>query len=318
MKKKQAKSVLENTGERMIPEFHKGSLVYAEHITRYLSATPLIKDKKVLDIASGSGYGSNIMAAHAKKVIGVDLDEDAVAYAKKNYSASNLEFKQGSGTEIPLEDNSVDVVVTFETIEHIEDYPKFMSEISRVLKTDGVAIISTPNDVEFPEGAHFHVHEFEYEELLELVSKDFKYIEPYFQATWRSVAVGDKKFFESEWEDDVRTLNLAPLEDNKYLYFYLICSNKKIAQKLEPIMATGQHHSDREVISSWANMTNEVDRRQKHIEELYQVIEKTNEQNEMKDTINKSLQEELTLIKSSKGYAAAQKLSRLKRRATGR
>jgi 2-polyprenyl-3-methyl-5-hydroxy-6-metoxy-1,4-benzoquinol methylase len=223
----------------MVPEFHRGVLMYAEHITRYESAIPLIKNKTVLDIASGSGYGSHMMAGHAKHVIGVDLDNDAIDYAKKTFALNNLEFKQGSGTSIPLEADTVDVVVTFETIEHIEDYAHFMSEISRVLKPDGVAIISTPNDVEFPEGAHFHVHEFEYAELLALVKKNFKNIDQYFQATWRYVAVGDEAFFKEEWDKPLRTLNLAPINRDKYLYFYLVCSNKEITTKLEPLGATG-------------------------------------------------------------------------------
>jgi ubiquinone/menaquinone biosynthesis C-methylase UbiE len=298
---------LQDTGERMVPEFHKGKLMYAEHITRYISASPLVAGKTVLDIASGSGYGSDILARSAKKVIGVDINGDAVAYAQTNFRRKNLEFKEGSGTEIPVADNSVDVVVTFETIEHIEDYDTFMKEIGRVLKPDGIAIISTPNDIEFPEGAHYHVHEFKYKELLKLVEKYFKYVDPYFQATWRYVAVGNNSFFANEWDKDLRTLNLATLDESKYLYFYLVCSNKEIATKLKPLAATGEHHSDRQIISSWSNINFEVERRQKHIDELYMLIEKTNEQKRI-------IEAELDQIKNSKSYATALKLSRLKGR----
>src|SRR5690242_21358219 len=107
---------LDDTGERMVPEFHKGQLIYAEHLTRYASALPVVAGKTVLDIASGSGYGSQLLASAAAQVYGVDLDADAVAYAQKNFGSDNIEFRIGNATAIPLEDASVDVVVTFETI----------------------------------------------------------------------------------------------------------------------------------------------------------------------------------------------------------
>jgi ubiquinone/menaquinone biosynthesis C-methylase UbiE len=102
---KKPRSTIQDTGERMVPEFHRGNLIYAEHITRYLSAETIVKGKVVLDIASGSGYGTKILAKGAKKVIGVDINKEAVSYARQNFAAANIEFKHGSGTEIPLEDN---------------------------------------------------------------------------------------------------------------------------------------------------------------------------------------------------------------------
>src|SRR6185436_11181815 len=98
------KKKLENTGERMIPALHAGELMYAEHVTRYEAAAAIIKDKVVLDIASGSGYGTKMLAEHAKKVYGVDVSAEAVDYAKERFSAKNVEYRVGSGTQIPLED----------------------------------------------------------------------------------------------------------------------------------------------------------------------------------------------------------------------
>jgi hypothetical protein len=140
---------------------------------------------------------------------------------------------------------------------------------------------------------------------MKLVKKNFKFVEPYFQATWRYVAVGNEEFFQKEWDSKPRTLNLAPLDNKKYLYFYLVCSNNKLTQKLEPIAATGQHHSDRQIIGDWENISKELDRRQKRIDELYEIIEKTNEQKQ-------NIEDELKLIKNSKSYAAAQKISLIK------
>lgn len=237
--------VLENDYERMVPEFHQGRLIYAEHVTRYEAAKQIVKDKVVLDIASGSGYGTKILAESAAKVYGVDVNEIAINYSRKNYARDNIEYLVGDGEAIPLEDNSVDVVVTFETIEHIEDYRRFMAELARVLKPDGLAIVSTPNDLEFAEGNHFHLHEFEYNELLSLLGEYFRNIDSYFQSTWKYVAIGTEKELGASFSGTVE--NLTRKQINDHLYFYLLASNRKITEKITRIAALGEHYSDRQL-----------------------------------------------------------------------
>lgn len=107
---------LSASGERFIPEKMDDFSIVLEHYQRYNAALPFVKDKIVLDIASGAGYGTHVLASSAKKVYGVDIDQNAVDYSKEHYSGSNLFFLQGSVDNIPLEDHSVDVVVSFETI----------------------------------------------------------------------------------------------------------------------------------------------------------------------------------------------------------
>jgi ubiquinone/menaquinone biosynthesis C-methylase UbiE len=237
---------LDNDGERMIPEHHQGTFIYGEHIVRYEAAKSLVKGKVVLDIACGSGYGSHLLSNDAKKVYGVDVSSDAVEYAKKKFSNSNIEFMVGDAEKIPLPDNSVDIVITFETIEHIKDYRKFMSEIKRVLKEDGLAVISTPNDTEFSEGNHFHLHEFEHSELTTLISKYFKYQKEYFQGTWIYNALLTETSFKDTWEDSMETIQSAPKSTDKALYFYVLCSNRKITESIAPIGAISHHWSARE------------------------------------------------------------------------
>lgn len=237
---------LEDHGERMVPAFHRPSLLYAEHYTRYASAAGLVTGKRVLDIASGSGYGSDMLAETAASVVGVDVSPEAVEYARTTFVRDNLEYRVGDAVAIPLEDDSVDVVVTFETIEHIEDYRAFIAEIDRVLAPDGIAIISTPNDLEFVEGNHFHLHEFVYDELLELVSPVFGHIEPYFQATWKSVMLAPASMITEEGPITPTTVNIAPLEPEQFLYFYLVCSRVPVqTTPIEPLLALGGHYSDR-------------------------------------------------------------------------
>ncbi|PJE65270.1 class I SAM-dependent methyltransferase, partial [Candidatus Saccharibacteria bacterium CG10_big_fil_rev_8_21_14_0_10_47_8] len=188
----EAKKSIEDTGERMVPDYHKGSMMYAEHMVRYQAAGSLVKDKVVLDIACGSGYGSSILARQAARVMGVDLSEPAIEYAQQNYGAANIGFRVGDATDIPIGDESVDVVVSFETIEHIPDYKKFLKEVRRVLKAEGLFIVSTPNDKEFPEGADFHAHEFKQEELEALLRQHFENTRTYYQSTWLYNALMDE------------------------------------------------------------------------------------------------------------------------------
>jgi 2-polyprenyl-3-methyl-5-hydroxy-6-metoxy-1,4-benzoquinol methylase len=302
---------LENTGERMIPEFHKDSLIYGEHLTRYIAAEKLVKDKIVLDIASGSGYGTHLLAGSAKKVFGIDVDSDTIEYAKAHFAAKNIVYKIGNGESIPLPDDSVDVVVTFETIEHVPNYKKFVKEIKRVLKEEGLAVISTPNDLEFAEGNHFHLHEFTYDELVKLVKKDFAYVDSYFQGTWKYAAVGSDDVLRREGAIKIPTINLAPLKPEQYLYFFLVCSNRKITKKVEPIAAVSAHYSDRAVETRVNDLDKELRKLLSNSEEHRNHLQKEIERRDNEISV---LNEQLSNIKNSKAFRAATKISSLRRR----
>jgi ubiquinone/menaquinone biosynthesis C-methylase UbiE len=306
------KATLKNDYERMVPEFHKGTLTYAEHLTRYQAAQPLVKDKIVLDIASGSGYGSKLLAETATKVYGVDVDKTSVEYSRQNYGAANIEYKVGDGESIPLADNSVDVVATFETIEHIPDYGKFIKEVKRVLRPDGIAIVSTPNDLEFAEGNHFHLHEFEYSELMSLLAKDFKYIDSYYQGTWKYVAVGPKDLFGSETEVAIPTLNLAPKQDVEYLYFYLVCSNRKIEVDIAPLAALGGHYSDRQLLGEKEQLLERIRIVEEERESLRGYLDKANGQSLGMQAERDKLQKELDDLRGTKTYKIGSKLANLR------
>ena len=236
---------LEDTGERMIPSYHKGHLIYGEHIVRYESVEPFVKNKIVLDIASGSGYGTAKLAETAKHVTGVDLDSDAIAYASENYAAKNIEYKQGDGIHIPLTDNAIDTVVSFETIEHIEDYKQFLSEVKRVLKPEGTLVISSPNDLESPEGNHYHVHEFQFDELFKLLKAEFTYVQPHLQGTWLYTTVVSAKDAKGDWRQEIDTIGVSPLSKEKAMYFQFICSNEPIKQSLKIVGSVSEHWSVR-------------------------------------------------------------------------
>ncbi|MGJ0457066.1 methyltransferase domain-containing protein, partial [Aliarcobacter cryaerophilus] len=177
------------TGERYIPEYFSDSCdeIVKEHEDRYSSISKLVADKVVLDAACGSGYGSFEISKYAKSVRGIDISADSIQYAKNNYSSKNLEFNEASVTEIPFLNDEFDVVVSFETIEHISEEQQilFLKQIKRVLKEDGILIISTPDKLNYSDKMNyineFHIKEFYEKEFYEFLSLFFRNIEFYYQ-----------------------------------------------------------------------------------------------------------------------------------------
>lgn len=105
------------------------------------------KNAKVLDIACGEGYGSDFLAQKLKYVVGIDISEETVMHSRKKYIRDNLQFLVGDIAKIPLENNSVDGIVSFETIEHVDEKTQieFLKESKRVLSRDGILVVSCPN-----------------------------------------------------------------------------------------------------------------------------------------------------------------------------
>lgn len=163
------------SGERFVPGV-KGD-IELEHLHRYYVAESLTRGKIVADIACGEGYGSAILAATAKHVTGIDLSEEAVARAKQKYSSENLDFLIADAIKTPLANHSVDVIVSFETIEHHSFHHEMMNEIVRILRPGGLLIISSPDKYECTDKTGrinpFHVKELYKQEFLALLSDYF-------------------------------------------------------------------------------------------------------------------------------------------------
>ncbi len=160
----------------VIDEEKQGNIIYNEHLIRYQFASRLVQGKIVLDIACGSGYGSKMLAeAGATKVIAMDASELAINNAKKNFQNNNIEYKRGDATKIALEKNSVDLVVSMETIEHLSDVDGFLQELARIIKDEGIVLISTPNKVVSKNKNSFHFQEFTKEEFENVLKEYFQY-----------------------------------------------------------------------------------------------------------------------------------------------
>jgi len=169
--------------ERIIP----GNVTissFEEHEARYQFAGCFVAGKHVLDIACGAGIGSiYLLRAGARSCVGVDISQEAVAFAENHNRGPR--YIVGDALEIPLQDESVEVVVSFETIEHVSDAARFIAECFRVLTPGGLFIGSTPHDPVYrwvhPGHNPYHLHDFDSEELARVLSTKFQDVELYAQ-----------------------------------------------------------------------------------------------------------------------------------------
>lgn len=171
-------SELSFTGERFLPGC-VGEIAY-EHWHRYAFARRFVAGKRVLDAACGEGYGTSLLAAVAASAVGVDIDAATIAHAGAHYgSGPRIRFVEGSCTRLPLPDAAFDVVASFETIEHLDaaDQPKMLAEFARVLKPDGLLVLSSPNKRLYSDARgyvnEFHRHELYRDALSELLAPTF-------------------------------------------------------------------------------------------------------------------------------------------------
>lgn len=165
------------TGERVMTDNRTHTA--AEHLHRYAIALQFAQGRTVLDIASGEGYGAHLLSSRAAFVHGVDMSSEAAAHAAQKYRRENLRFLQGSATAIPLPDAAVDLVVSFETIEHLREHDEMMAEIRRVLRPNGTLIMSSPDKRNYSDltgyDNPFHLRELYSQEFQSLVAKYFPY-----------------------------------------------------------------------------------------------------------------------------------------------
>lgn len=217
---------MEWTGERMITQLRMGAGA-AEHLHRYVFASSFCKGKTVLDIASGEGYGTNLLASVAAHVYGVDIDNNAVNEASLKYKKNSIQFLQGGVTSIPLPQECVDAIVSFETIEHLREHEAMMSEFKRVLRKDGLLIISTPAKEFYNKENKFHLKELTSSEFYELLGKFFKNVHFYHQKHIDSsfiYSVDEKINFPiQEFAGDFTHWDI--IKQNSYTYNVAVCTN---------------------------------------------------------------------------------------------
>lgn len=161
------------TGERTIPGLAEENYWFRRHEVVYARLADRCTGADVLEAGCGEGYGADLIAGVARRVIGLDYDETTVAHVRARYP--RVEMRHGNLAELPLPDAAVDVVVNFQVIEHLWDQAQFVGECLRVLRPGGLLLMSTPNRITFSPGRDtplnpFHTRELDAAELRELLT----------------------------------------------------------------------------------------------------------------------------------------------------
>lgn len=214
-----------------------------EHEIRYDFAKKFVADKIVADIACGNGYGTHFLAkSGAKFAYGIDYDKSAIAHATKYYGQKNIKFILGNAQNIRLNKESIDTIVSFETLEHLGDPGKFLKELKRILKPGGIFILSTPNREVSYEDNPYHIKEYTFSELDTLLSdfsqKNFygqrhvyKHIVFLYKRIYKNISklpvIAPLKFFLRfrPWENQ-KIVKVKNLSDTGYMYIIAVCKRR--------------------------------------------------------------------------------------------
>ena len=216
---------MEFTGERAIPGQTDPDLMN-EHWARYAFAEALVGSKRVLDAGCGVGYGAARLAEVAAEVVALDQARDPLTAGGKQYSHPRLRFVQGDCTRFPFADSSLDAVVAFEVIEHLDEWKALIEESRRVLVPAGQFIVSTPNRLYYGEAREdpnpFHVHEFTHDEFREELGRCFPHVMLFLENH------ADALVFASEFQGiraHLETVDQAPDEAH---FFLAVCSQRPL------------------------------------------------------------------------------------------
>jgi SAM-dependent methyltransferase len=160
------------TGERTVPGLPSENYWFRRHVAAYRFARRLVRGR-VVDAGSGEGYGSALLARHAR-IVGLELDPAVVAHAGRRYRG--VPFVRADLCHPPLADGSTDAIVAVQVLEHLHCAEGFVEASRRALGPGGVLVISTPNGETFPPGNPSHVHEYSAEELEGLLRERFHHV----------------------------------------------------------------------------------------------------------------------------------------------
>ncbi len=286
--------------ERFMPTM-SGRIAY-EHRHRYAVCLPHVAGMDVLDVACGEGYGSRMLAEAARSVVGVDIDEQVILRARKNYRRNrNVSFEVANCVTLPFPDQRFDVIVSMETVEHLTEteQEQFVYEVKRVARRNALFIISTPNRELYSEQSGkanpFHKKELSEQEFRRILRKSFKAVEVwgqrfYIHSVIAPLAANRSKAARSRGVQRPPATATSSLDNSidgvaHSQYFLAFCSNKSV-QSLDrrPSLFIDEKDDlwhEHETVLRWASGLHEEDEavrtrlreREKRLAELQSSVE---------------------------------------------
>jgi SAM-dependent methyltransferase len=164
-------------------EVGQGEAPSPERQARYRWAAELVAGRRVLDAACGGGWGTARLAAGEAAAAGVDLSPAAIDVARREHGEV-AEFREGDLLSLPFEDGEFDTAVCFEALAHVADPERVIDELRRVLRSDGLLLVSIPNRDVYPSGNPLHLSEIGSKELEAMLADRFASVALHRQQTY--------------------------------------------------------------------------------------------------------------------------------------
>lgn len=311
---------IENTGERFLPGVGNAAEMSYDHIARYRLVERYVEGKAMIDMGCGAGYGSNSLSRLAKSVRGVDLSEEAIGHAKRRYSAPNLGYEIGDVTKLPFEDDSFEVAISFEVIEHLSRPEDLVVEAKRVVKDDGLFIVSTPDKQTYSNDRNsvnpYHVKEMYEAEFREILERHFEHVTLYRQGAFAGSLILPGEELPADGRVTLESAHFS-LEDPEFslqapatLYIIAVCTNGEPPEPLQsPHMILDRDRQIFEETFDWGITTHQILQyhNYKH-RELASRVQETNRKLRQANEQLKRCRHDLNLIRNSGSYALALKI----------
>jgi 2-polyprenyl-3-methyl-5-hydroxy-6-metoxy-1,4-benzoquinol methylase len=233
-------------------------------VARYALATRLARGRRVLDAACGEGYGSDMLSkAGAATVLGIDIDEPTVLHARSRYG---LDVRVGDVADLPLGTGEIDLVVSFETIEHVREPERALDEFARVLGPDGLLLISTPNAAEYLEDNPFHKREFASDAFLAALGSRFRVVRPLYQQSFLTSAIFDEaglRLADPAAQLSLEGRKVAAVDPGGELYTLALCGGGPLPDleaNVAGLAAIYEAHDLASLVRSWQERATTAER----------------------------------------------------------
>jgi ubiquinone/menaquinone biosynthesis C-methylase UbiE len=261
--------------ERFAPEQDQGRLIEVEHFSRYMWVAGAAKGRTVLDAGCGTAYGSRLLAeAGARAVVGVDVAA-SVLEAVAPTMPETVRLQAGDLRRLELDDDSFDMIVCFEVIEHFEDPFTVLGELVRVLAPGGLLVVSSPNRGVYQPGNPHHFHEFTPDELEAELTSRLGHVHLYRQHDYIFSAVLADSAYAAGAGDSVADLSVRKLvagTPGEELYTIAIASEAELPSMPQLAAMTGTLEM-REWLSVFDGQTRAITDKDNYIQELESRLE---------------------------------------------